>query len=220
MKGERLVLKDTHLQVAGMIVPKIIEAIRNKKSRYIISIAGESGSGKSVTSLAIANQLAEQGIKAIILGQDDYFVLPPKKNTDKRQEDPDWLGPHIEVRLDLLEKNLKDAIAGKDEIVKPLVDYNADTIEMQTIDLRGVKVVIAEGTYTSLLKNVDTRIFIAKDWLSTREWRLQRNRGTETEEPFTEQILATEHKIIAGHIYLADFVIDDDNHVIDVALEK
>ena len=220
MKGERLVLNETHEQVARLIIPKIIESIRSKKTRYIISIAGESGSGKSVTSLAIANELEEQGIKAIILGQDDYFVLPPKKNTDKRQEDPDWLGPHIEVRLDLLERNLKDAIAGKDEIVKPLVDYNADTIEMQAVDLRGVKVVITEGTYTSLLKHVDTKIFISKDWISTREWRLQRNRGNETEDPFTEHLLATEHKIIAGHIYLADFIIDDDNRVIDVALEK
>jgi uridine kinase len=39
-------------------------------------------------------------------------------------------------------------------------------------------------------------------------------------DPFTEQILATEHKIIAGHRQLADFVIDDEYKVINVELEK
>ena len=220
MKGDILVLNEHHIRAARQIVLKIINDLKNKSAIYTITVAGESGSGKSEISLAIANELKIYGIKTIILGQDDYFILPPKKNTAKRRADPDWLGPHIEIRFDLLEQNLKDAIQGKTEIIKPLVDYNADTIEMQTINLEGVKVVIAEGTYTSLLKHVDTRIFISRNWLSTLEDRKKRNRGNEVGDPFTEQILAVEHKIIAGHKQLADFVINDEYEVIDVEMEK
>ena len=220
MKGDILVLNEHHIRAARQIVLKIINHIKTKNAIYTITVAGESGSGKSEISLAIVNELKNYGIKAIILGQDDYFILPPKMNTARRRADPDWLGPHIEIRLDLLEQNLKDAIQGKAEIIKPLVDYNADTIEMQTINLEGVKVVIAEGTYTSLLKHVDTRIFISRNWLSTLEDRKKRNRGNEVGDPFTEQILAVEHKIIAGHKQLADFVINDDYEVIDVEMEK
>ena len=220
MKGDILVLNEHHIRAARQIVLKIINQIKTKNAVYTITVAGESGSGKSEISLAIVNELKIYGIKAIILGQDDYFILPPKMNTARRRADPDWLGPHIEIRLDLLEQNLKDAIQGKTEIIKPLVDYNADTIEMQTINLEGVKVVIAEGTYTSLLKHVDTRIFISRNWLSTLEDRKKRNRGNEVGDPFTEQILAVEHKIIAGHKQLADFVINDDYEVIDVEMEK
>ncbi len=90
------------------------------------------------------------------------------------------------------------------------------SIEEETICLDGVKVVIAEGTYTSLLKNVDTRIFISRNWLNTLEHRQKRNRGNEAGDPFIEQILATEHKIIAGHRQLADFLITNEYDVVNM----
>jgi uridine kinase len=216
MKGDILVLQEYHKRAASEIVPQIIESVRSKNARYIITVAGESGSGKSETSQALANELEKYGIKSVILGQDDYFFLPPKSNNAKRRKDPDWLGPHIEVKLDVLDQNLKDAIQGKNEIKKPLVDYDANTIEEEAICLQGVKVVIAEGTYTSLLKNVDTRIFISRNWLDTLEHRQKRNRGNEAGDPFIEQILATEHKIIAGHRQLADFLITNEYDVVNM----
>ena len=216
MKGDVIVLEEHHKEAARKIVPEIIEMIKNKATRYTITVAGESGSGKSETGKAIADELEKLGVKSILLGQDDYFVLPPKSNDAKRREDPEWLGPHVEVKLDLLDQNLKDAITGKTEFTKPLVDYNKNSVEEETIDLEGVKVVIAEGTYTSLLKNVDTRVFIARNRLDTLEHRRKRNRGDEVDDPFIERVLVTEHKIIAGHKRLADFVITKDYDVIVV----
>jgi uridine kinase len=137
-------------------------------------------------------------------------------NSARRREDPDWLGPHVEINFAVFEQNLVDAISGKAELEKPLVDYDANTIETQKISLEGVKVVIAEGTYTSLLKHVDIKVFITRNWLKTLEDRKKRNRGNEVNDPFTEQILAMEHKIIAGHKQLADFVITDEFKVIKV----
>jgi len=216
MRGDILVIQEYHKRAASEIIPQIIERVRGKYTRYIITVAGESGSGKSETSEAIAKEFEKYGIKSVILGQDDYFILPPKSNDAKRREDPDWLGPHVEIKLDLLDQNLKNAIQDKNEIKKPLVDYDANTIEEETICLKGVKVVIAEGTYTSLLKNVDTRIFISSNWLATLEHRKKRNRGNEAGDPFIEQILATEHKIIAGQRQLADFLITNEYDVIKV----
>ena len=92
MKGDKLVLLDYHKRAASEIVSHIIQDIRKKKTRYIITVAGESGSGKSETGKAIANELDKSGVKSVLLGQDDYFVLPPKSNDLKRREDPEWLG--------------------------------------------------------------------------------------------------------------------------------
>jgi len=216
MKGDVLLLQEYHRRAASEIVPHIIDKIRNKNTRYIITVAGESGSGKSETGRAIADELAKCGIKSVILGQDDYFILPPKSNNLKRREDPGWLGPHVEVKFEDMEQNLVDAIQGKNEITKPLVDYGSNTVEEETISLVGVKVVIAEGTYTSLLKHVDSRVFIDRNWLDTLEYRRKRHRGTEAGDPFIEQVLGTEHKIIAGHRQLADFVILKNYNVIKV----
>jgi len=216
MKGDVIVLEEHHRRAASQIVPEIIEKIMSKATRYIIIVAGESGSGKSETGKAIQDELEKSGIKAVLLGQDDYFVLPPKSNDAKRREDPEWLGPHVEVKLDVLEQNLKDAIMGSDEITKPLVDYRKNSVEEETIALDGVKVLIAEGTYTSLLKNVDTRVFIARNRLDTLAHRQKRNRGDEVGDPFIEQVLVTEHKIIAGHKQLADFIITKEYDVIVV----
>ena len=217
MKGDIIVLEEHHVRAASAIVPSILDAITATTGRYVITVAGESGSGKSETGRAIADELATHGIAAVLLGQDDYFVLPPKSNDAKRREDDMWLGPHVEVRLDVLEGNLIDAIGGSDEIVKPLIDYDENSVEQQTVDLRGVKVVVAEGTYTTLLKHVDTKVFIARNRLDTLEHRQKRNRGTEVGDPFIENVLKLEHKIIAGHQQLADFVITRDYDVVPVS---
>jgi len=214
MKGDVIVLEEYHKQAARKIVPAIIEEIKKKESRYIITIAGESGSGKSETGRAIQEELARLDIHSVLLGQDDYFVLPPKSNDVKRRADPDWLGPHVEVKLNVLDQNLKDAIEGKDQIKKPLVDYDRNSIEEEIINLNRVKVVIAEGTYTSLLKNTDKRIFITRSRRDTLAHRKKRNRGNEVGDPFIENVLKIEHKIIAGHKQLADFVITKDYDVI------
>ena len=216
MKGDIIVLEEHHTLAASAIVPSILSAVRAKDGRYTITVAGESGSGKSETGKAIADELRTQGIGSVLLGQDDYFVLPPKSNDAKRREDDSWLGPHVEVRLDVLEQNLVDAINGARKIIKPLVDYDQNSIEDEIVDLTDVKVVIAEGTYTSLLKNVDTKVFIARNRIDTLEHRRKRNRGSEVGDPFIEGVLHLEHKIIAGHRQLADFVITRDYDVVAV----
>jgi hypothetical protein len=38
-------------------------------------------------------------------------------------------------------------------------------------------------------------------------------------DPFTEEILAIEHKIIAGHKHLADIIVNDNYEVVNVVSE-
>jgi len=213
MKGDVVMVEEHHKKAAKEIVRKILADIEQKDTRYTLTVAGESGSGKSEMGKAIQDELANYEINAVVLGQDDYFVLPPYDNDARRREDPEWLGPHIEIKIDLLEGNLKDALAGVDKINKPLIDYNRNTIETETIALEGVRVVIAEGTYTSLLKHVDTRVFIDSSRLDTLAYREKRNRGNEVGDDFIEKVLTMEHKIIAGHKNLADFVITREHEV-------
>ena len=96
-------------------------------------------------------------------------------------------------------------------LAKPLVIYEEDRITEETLDLGAVDIVIAEGTYTSLLENVDTRVFIARNRLETMEHRMKR--GREDFDPFIEQVLEIEHEIISQHRERADIVITTDYDV-------
>lgn len=203
-----------HERAASIIIPKIIDQIKTKQRRYIMSIAGESGCGKTETAKALVQELEKAGLKALVLGQDNYFFLPPLANDAQRKADPTWLGPRKEVNLRLMEKNLTEAINGEEMIMVPHIEYDTNKKTFNSVDIKNVKVIIAEGTYTSLLKNVDTKIFIDADYHDTLKYRKLRNRGNEVNDPFVEGILETEHKIIAGHIFLADFVITKDYEVI------
>jgi len=216
MKGDKILVQDLHYRAADAIVPALVDAVRASATRFVIAVSGESGSGKSETAQAIQERLAARGIHGVILAQDDYFVYPPKTNDAARRRDPAWLGPAVEVKLDLLNEHCGAAIRGADFLIKPFVDYAADRIEEERIGLDGIKAVIVEGTYTALLKNVHMRIFIARSRRETLEHRRKRNRGAEAFDPFIEGILETEHKIIAGHRLLADFVITPQYEVVRI----
>jgi uridine kinase len=210
MKGDIVNVEQHHRRAARAIVDRLEAEIRAQSRPYTITVAGESGSGKSETGKAIDDECSTRGLEAYVFQQDDYFRLPPKSNDRKRREDIAWVGVG-EVRLDLLDEHLAAARERSSSVVKPLVDYDADSIGEETVDLSGIDVAIAEGTYTTLLHNVDCRVFIARTRVDTLESRKQRAR--ERIEPFLEHVLEIEHGIIAAHREKADVIISNDYEV-------
>jgi Uridine kinase len=215
VKGDVIVIEKHHHRAAAAIVAATAARAKAKPGRFVVTVAGESGSGKSETAAALAERLLEVGLRSAILGQDDYFMLPPKDNDARRRRDPDWLGPDVEVRFDLLQANVNAVLEGAASIEKPVIDYAANSMSTENLNLAGVKVVIVEGTYVSLLRHVDLRVFIARDRLETMDHRRRRNRGGEARDPFIEEVLRIEHKIIAGHQHLADIIVTRDYDVIE-----
>ena len=210
MEGDVILVEAHHRRAAARIVDALLPEVKARPGRYTLTVAGESGSGKSETARALAERLEREGVRCAILQQDDYFVLPPKANDARRREEIGWVGTQ-EVKLELLDRHMQAARAGDAAVVKPLVIYADDRVTDETIDLADVKVVIAEGTYTTLLKHVDKRIFIARNRLETMEAR--RKRGREEMDPFIERVLEIEHEIISAHRRRADIVITRDYDV-------
>jgi len=210
MRGDVILVGEEHRNAAGRIVDHLADEVASLDRRYTMTVAGESGSGKSETGQALAEAFDERGLHAVVLQQDDYYVLPPRSNDRARRANSCWVGT-TEVRLDLLDSHLEAARAGAAAITKPLVIYDEDRIDEETISLEGVRVVIAEGVYTSLCDHVDRRVFIARNRLETMEHRMKRAR--EDFDPFIEEVLTTEHEIISQHRARADIVITRDYDV-------
>jgi len=210
MQGDIILVGEEHRRAAGIIVDRLMDEILGSPRRFTMTVAGESGSGKSETARALADALGERGVKAVVLQQDDYYVLPPRFNDAARRANFAWVGT-TEVRLDLLNTHLQAAQSGDRAIVKPLVIYSENRIDEEEISYEGVRVVIAEGVYTSQCDNVDCRIFIDRNRLETIEHRMKR--GREEFDPFIEKVLTEEHEIISRHRNRAAVIITRDYDV-------
>ena len=203
MIGDRLVIGPHHRRAAAAIAEEISPL--PERVLHVLTVAGESGSGKSETAAALAEHLEPSGIRAVVLQQDDYFVHPPRTNHETRLRDISWVGPQ-EVRLELLAEHVAEARSGAGALIKPLVIYEEDRITEETVELSGARLLIVEGTYTSLLPDVDTRVFIDLTYRETKKARLERAR--EEQDDFLERVLEIEHRIISAHKARADLIID------------
>ncbi|NQT74871.1 MAG: zeta toxin family protein [Chloroflexi bacterium] len=211
MRGDVLIIQEWHRKAGLKAAQLIIPQIEQSAGKFTITVAGESGSGKSEIAEVIAEALIEKDINSIVLQQDDYFVHPPKTNENTRRKDIDWVGAN-EVHLDIMDQNLNDFKEGKAQIAKPLVIFEEDRIIEETINIDEFKVAIAEGTFTTTLNHVDCRVFIDQTYHETKKARLLRAR--EEQDDFLETVLKIEHKVISSHKRIADFFVTGDYDVV------
>ncbi len=210
MRGDVIIVEEYHRNAARMIVNTLQGRIDSLDRPYTLTVAGESGSGKSEMGQALKEAFQSAGYPSEVLQQDDYFVLPPKSNDRKRREDLSWVGLG-EVRIDELNDHLRVVKKNARSLTKPLVIYEEDRITDEEISLEGIRVVIAEGTYTTLLDEADTHVFIARDYNDTLPARKRRAR--EQFDPFIEEVLKLEHNMITSHRDKADIIISRDYDV-------
>ncbi len=207
MRGDILIISELHRKAAGQIYDLIKEDLPTHKGKYFITVAGESGAGKSETAAALAEVLEKKSIPVLIIQQDDFFVYPPRTNASMRVRSDGDVGPQ-EVRLDLMNEIINLIKDGAASIVQPLVIFEEDRITEQTVETGPYRVIILEGTYTTLLEGIDCHVFIDRNLDDTRADRLKRNR--EKQDAFLEKILMTEHRIISANRALADIVVTRD----------
>ena len=180
-----------------------------RTARTVIAVAGESGSGKSVTATDLASALNDAGIRTAIIHQDNYFVRPPRTNHEFRLTDLSSVGPQ-EVQMDLIQEQMRAFRAG--EVVSaPIVDYAGNRFLSELLDFSGADVLVVEGTYALRLDGVDIAVFLEATWKDTEGRRKARNR--DIDDPFVDQVLDIEHRLIAPQRMRADILLDRDYNI-------
>lgn len=210
MIGDKIEIRQEYLDLATAVLEQR-PIPTGVNPRHVISIAGESGCGKSTLAVSLQAVLAKYGIPVYIYHMDDYFHFPPKTNHETRLSGLINVGIH-EVRLSLLDDHILHAKTKNDLLEKPLVNYSENRILNEFVSPKKYQVIIVEGTYASLLMNIDTRIFIDRNYKQTRKARV--NRARDIISDFNESVLDIEHRIISKHIALADVIINDKKEVI------
>ena len=210
MIGDIVEVKDHHIPPAKKIFSLIRDELGKTSGVFAITVGGESGSGKSTLSLALKKVLEQHEYNTFIFHIDDYFKLPPEDNHEQRLADLSNVGPH-EVNMNLLQKNIEQVKAGATQLKKPLVHYRENQIRQVIVELEDIHVVIAEGTYCTLLDDIDSKVFMLRNYHDTYEARAKR--GRDPMDPFIEKVLEIEHNILHDHIEKADILVDKEYNV-------
>lgn len=177
------------------------------KPSVVFGIAGESGSGKTVTGACLAGALATAGMPTAVLHQDDYFRLPPRANHEQRVLDLGHVGPR-EVDLELMASHIAAFRARRNGVTVPRVDYPSDRLLTRSLDFADRRALIVEGTYVLQMDDIDCRIFLEATHVATQARRRVRNR--DIDDPIIERVLEIEHRLIAPQASTADILIAED----------
>lgn len=207
MLKEELEIRNEYFILSESIVQTVMDSNGLPKTKMVISVCGESGSGKSVTAICLVKKLIENKIKAVMLNQDGFYHLPPKKNSLKRKTDISWVGPQ-EVNLKFMQEAINNFKDGEPKVKIGIVNYIENTIFESELDVSEVEILIVEGTFSFLLEGSDVKIFIDRTFKDTRSVRQARNR--EQYDPFVEKVLQIEHEFISGLKSMADMFISKD----------
>lgn len=190
--------------------PFALDARLARGERPVLGVAGESGSGKSTTALALGAALAAAGVPSTLIHQDHYFRRPPRTNHAARVADLSLVGPH-EVALERIAEHVAAFRAGAPGVAAPRVDYPGNRFDEAWHDFAGARVLLVEGTYALLLAGLDARVFLEATHIDTHARRMARNR--DLWEPVIDTILAIEHVAIAPQGATADVLISRDFRV-------
>lgn len=129
------------------------------KNVIIIGISGASGSGKSLLSNTIVNELGAD--KVTVISEDSYYRHNPHLPFEEREkvnyDHPDAFDHDLLVEhLKLLEENK--------EIKKPVYDYATHLRSDETVTISGTKIIVLEGiliySYRPIRKCLDIKIFM------------------------------------------------------------
>ncbi|NNG00403.1 MAG: uridine kinase [Desulfobacteraceae bacterium] len=207
MLEDVLLIQKKHRTAAGRIV-QLIDRIGVDKT--ILSIGGESGSGKSVVAHATARLLKTEGVRVKIIHTDNYYKIPPRQRTQWRQANGiDSVGVG-EYDLDLLAKHI-DAFKNNRKAQLPCVDLISDQVDQLSTDFSGIQMIILEGLY-ALSAASDLKTFIDLTYEDTRG--AQQLRRKERMDDFRLSILQQEHRAIQAFRGQADILITKDYRVI------
>jgi uridine kinase len=206
MIGDIVFPEPHHTAAAEAIAALLADRIAEK--RRALTIAGESGAGKSEIAQELARIFASYRKKCLILQQDDYFFLPPRSNEENRRRNIRSVGLG-EVNLVLMNEHVRRfKFSPSEKMEKPLVIFEENRVDKETIMPAEYDVLIAEGTYTTLLKHADYHVFIDKTYEETLAHR--EGRGRDPLDEVAERFLEIEHSIISKHRTLAEIIVNSD----------
>lgn len=203
MIGDVLLIEQKHERVARELAAKIR---RRKFDRLVISIGGESGSGKSEVAETLRAVLKSEGFQVKILHLDNYYKISPViRNEHRKKHGMDAVGLH-EINWDVLEENISAFRAGKPTTL-PFLDLYTNQEDKLITEFSNIDIVIVEGLY-ACGASADIRVLIDLTYHDTKKAQVKRKK--EKVDKLRFMVLEKEHTEVNKLRKDTDYFISPD----------
>jgi uridine kinase len=202
-----------HKEAAASLHVHVREGLkgRDDRYRYIVGISGESGSGKSELSHALAKLLKDDNIRVKIIHTDNYYKIQPLLREEWRRnkgfdrigiDEYDW----VKIR-----KTIRD-FKEEQECVIPCIDLIPEQVDKLITDFSKIDLLIVDGLYAIDAPDIDMRVFIDLTYQETKINQIIRMK--EEMNDFRLHILNCEHQSVQSLKPKADLIVNKSYRVV------
>ena len=188
MEGDKLIFLPEHDAKAHLI--DVTFKILEKRNKYVLTIGGQSGTGKTEVAALTRHKLFKRGFRSVIVSLDDYYITNPDDRRNHRQL-TGIIGID-EINWELLDMTMCSFLNDDSFIIRRLNKYtnSAEQIRCQN----KANVMIIEGLYALHIDKSNLRVHLCGDPSDTEEFRKQRKK--EVLDDFRRQVLAKEQQAV------------------------
>jgi len=204
MLNDVVTIEKKHTNAAITLFDRVI---RDRKTKFIVSISGEVGTGKCEIAHELGRKLIETGISVKLLHMDNYYHISPRERQDWRKKNGLETIGYDEYNWNIINQNIDDFQRDKKSVL-PIVDLFTQKVDQLHTDFKGIEVLIIAGLYSIKINQSNLRVFIELTYEDT--WDEQKLTRKEVLDDFRMEVLAHEHKAVQSLKPLADFYIDFD----------
>ncbi len=213
MLGDVLLINDMHKDAAQVIYERIVEDREKKEERYryIVAIAGESGSGKSELAHSLGKIFKEHHVRAKVIHTDNYYKIQPLLREEwRRNKGFDKIG-HDEYDWIKIKKTIRD-FREEQECMIPCIDLIPEQVDKLITDFSKIDLLIVDGLYAIKAPDIDLRVFIDLTYHETKINQIIRMK--EALSDFRLGILEKEHLSVVSLKPMADLIVDKSYQVV------
>ncbi len=205
MQNQVITITNRHWAAARLILDRVLN---ERTPKFIMTVTGEVGTGKSTVSYLLAKLLKDEGIRTKIMDLDNYYKVQPLDRKEWRLKNGlEHVGPE-EYDWNKIYQNIEDFKQSK-KATMPLVDLLTDYVDKLTTDFSGVDVLIIKGLYSIKCKESKIKVFIELSYKEALEQNLYMT--NETTDDFRLQVMQKEQEMVKLLKKDANFFIDFDN---------
>ena len=204
MLNDVVTIEKKHTNAAITLFDRVI---RDRKTKFIVAISGEVGTGKCEIAHELGRLLIKEDISVKLLLLDNYYHIPPLERMEWRKKNGLEKIGYDEYDWNTVNRNIDDFRMNKKSVM-PIVDLFTQKVDQLHTDFKGIEVLIIAGLYSIHISQSDLRVFIELTYEDTFEEQAITHK--EVMDDFRMEVLKQEHKAVQSLKPLADFYIDFD----------